>query len=55
MRGDALQTFKIIASPNRYNLGEILTVFCSKQVKPQSMAAVKHKLQRLVVNLVNQK
>ena len=55
MRGDALQTFKTITSPNRDTLGEILTVFCSKQVKPHSKAAVKHKLQRLVVNLVNQK
>ena len=38
MRGDALQTFKNITSPNRENLGEILTVFRRKYVKPQSMA-----------------
>ena len=38
MRGAALQTFKNIASPNRENLGEILTVFRRKYVKPQSMA-----------------
>ena len=30
MRGDALQTFKNITSPNRENLGEILTVFRTK-------------------------
>ena len=38
MRGDALQTFKNITSPNRENLEEILTVFRRKYVKPQSMA-----------------
>ena len=38
MRGDALQTFKNITSPNRENLGEILTVFRRKYVKPQSMS-----------------
>ena len=35
MRGDALQTFKNITSPNRENLGEIFTVFRRKCVKPQ--------------------
>ena len=35
MRDDALQTFKIITSSNRENLGEILTVFRKKYVKPQ--------------------
>ena len=34
MRGDALQTFKNISSPNRENLTEILTVFRRKYVKP---------------------
>ena len=43
MRGDALQTFKNITSPNRENLGDILTVFRRKYVKPQSMATAKHK------------
>ena len=43
MRGDALQTFKNITSPTRENLGEILTVFRRKYVKPQSMATAKHK------------
>ena len=43
IRGDALQTFKNITSPNRENLGEILTVFRRKYVKPQSMATAKHK------------
>ena len=55
MRGDALQTFKNITSPNRENLGEILTVFRRKYVKPQSMATVKHKFQQLVFNPANQK
>ena len=50
MRGDALQTFKNITSPNREKLGEILTVFRRKYVKLQSMATTKHKLQRLVFN-----
>ena len=43
MRGDALQTFKNISIPNRENLAEILTVFCRKYMKPQSMATAKHK------------
>ena len=55
MRGDALQTFKNITSPNRENLGEILTVFRRKYVKPQSIATAKHKFQRLVFNPANQK
>ena len=55
MRGDALQTFKNITSPNRENLGEILTVFRRKYVKPQSRATAKHKFQRLVFNLANEK
>ena len=41
MRGDALQTFKNITSPNRENLGEILIVFRREYVKRQSMAAAK--------------
>ena len=55
MRGDALQTFKSITSPNREILGEILTVFRRKYVKPQSMAKANHKFQRLVFNPANQK
>ena len=55
MRGDALQTFKNITTPNRENSGEILTVFRRKYVKPQSMATAEHKLQRLVFNHANQK
>ena len=55
MPGDALQSFKNITTPNRENLGEILTVFRRKYVKPQSMATVKHKFQRLVFNPANQK
>ena len=55
MRGDALQTFKNITTPNRENLGEILTVFRRKYVKPHSMATAKHKFQRLVFNPANQK
>ena len=54
MRGDALQTFKNITSPNRENLGEILRVFRRKYVKPQSMATAKHKIQQLVFNPANQ-
>ena len=55
MCGDALQTFKNITTPSRENLVEILTVFCRKYEKPQSMATAKHKFQRLVFNLANQK
>ena len=55
MRGDALQTFKNITSVNRKNLREIQIVFRRKYVKPQSMATVKHKFQRLVFNRANQK
>ena len=36
------------------NLGEILTVFRRKYVKPQSSATANHKLQRLVFNPANQ-
>ena len=55
MRGDALQTFKNITSPNRENFGEILTMFRRKYVKPQPMATAKHKFQRMVFNPANQK
>ena len=55
MRGDALQTFKNISSPNRESLGENLTVLRRKHVKPQSMATAKHKFQGLVFNPANQK
>ena len=55
MRGDALQTFKNISSPNRENLTEILTVFRRKYVKPPSRATAKHKFQQLVFNPANQK
>ena len=55
MRGDALQTFKNISSPNREDLTGILTVFRRKYVKPQSMATARHKFQQLVFNPANQK
>ena len=55
LRGDDLQTFKNITSPNRGDLGEIPTVFRRKYVKPQSMATAKRKFQRLVFNPANQK
>ena len=55
MRGDALQTFQNITSPNRENLGEILIVFRRKHVKPQSMAIPEHKFLRLVFNPAIQK
>ena len=55
MKGDALQTFKNINGPTRENLGEILSVFRRKYVKPQSMATAKHKFQKLVFNPANQK
>ena len=55
MRGDALQTFRNITSPNRENLGEIITVFHRKYVKPQSKDTAKHKFQLLVFNAANQK
>ena len=55
MRGDALQTFKNIGSPNWENVTEILTLFRRKHVEPQSMVtAAKHKFQQLVFNPVNQ-
>ena len=43
MRGDALQTFENITSPNKEQLGDILTVFRRKYLKPHSMATAKHK------------
>ena len=36
-------------------MGEILTVFRRKYVKPQSMATAKHKFKPMVFNLANQK
>ena len=54
-RGDALQTFKTISSPNRENLAKFLTVFRKKYVKFRSMATAKHKFQQLVFNPANQK
>ena len=54
-RGDALQPFKNITSPNTENLAQILTVFLRKYVKHQSMATAKQKFQRLVFNPANQK
>ena len=55
MKRDALQTFKNVNGPTRENLGEILTVFRRKYVKPQSMATAKHNFQKLVFNPANQK
>ena len=55
MHGESLQTFKNITTRNKETLGEILTVFRRKYVKPQSMATAKHKFQRLVFNPANQK
>ena len=55
MRGDALQTFKIINGPTREKLGEILAVFRRKYVKRQSIATAKYKFQKLVFNPANQK
>ena len=55
VRGDEIKTFKNITSPNRENLGEILTVFRTKNLKPQSIASTKRKFQQPVFNPVNQK
>ena len=55
VRGDALQILEHITIPNREILGENLTVFLRKEVKPQSMATAKHKFQRLVFNRANPK
>ena len=55
MRGDALQTFNTITSPNRENLEEIMTVFRRKYVEPQSRTTAKYKFQRLVFKPANQK
>ena len=55
IRGDTLQTFENITSLNREKLGEILSSFRRKYVKPQSIATAKHKFQRLVFNPATQK
>ena len=55
MRGDALQTFKNLNVPTRDNLGELLAGFRRKYLKPQLMATVKHKFQKLVFNPANHK
>ena len=54
MKGNALQTLKIIHGPSRDKLGEILAVLLRKYVKPQSMATAKHKFQKLVLSPANQ-
>ena len=46
---------KTSPSLNRENLGEILTLFCGRYVKPQSTATAKHIFQRLAFNPANQK
>ena len=55
MREDALQSFKNDNGPTRGNWGEILAVFQTKYVKPQSMATAEHKFQKLIFNPANQK
>ena len=55
MRADVLQTLKNITGLKREHLGEVLTVFRTKYVKPLSMATAKHKFQRSVFNPANQK
>ena len=55
MRGDALQTFENITSLNTVNLGESLTVFRRKYVKPQSLGTAKHIFRQPVFNSANQK
>ena len=45
MSGDAPQTFKNISSPSRENLGEIMSIFRRKYMKPKSKAMAKHKFQ----------
>ena len=55
MRIDALHTFKNITSPNRENLGKLLTVLRRKNVKPQSMATAKQNFQRMLFNPASQK
>ena len=54
LHGDAVQTFKNINSPNRENLGEILTMFPRKDVKPQARVTAKYKFQQLVFSPTNQ-
>ena len=51
LRKDALQTFKNIQRSSRTTLEDILVVFQRKYVKPQSVAAAKHKWQKLTFNL----
>ena len=55
MRCDGFRRFKNIISSNRESLEEILTVFRTKYVKPQSMATAEHKIQRLDFNPANHK
>ena len=55
MRRDALQAFKNLNSPTRQKLGEVLAVFRTKYVQPQSMVTAKHKLQKVVLNQKHQK
>ena len=55
MRGDALQTFKIISGSTREKLGATPAVFRRKYVKPQSIATAEHKEQKVVFNPANQK
>ena len=47
--------FENISSFVGENVAEILTVYCNKYVKDQSMTTAKYKIQQLVFNPVNQK
>ena len=48
VRGDAVQTLKIISSLNRENLEKILVLFPRKHVKPHSMNVQKSGRQYLI-------
>ena len=47
LRKEALQTFKNISALNKKTLDDVLIVFRSKYVKPQSQATAKHKWHKL--------
>ena len=55
MRGHTLQIFENITSPKRENLGENLTVFGRKNVKPQLKATAKLNNPRFVFIPANHK
>ena len=54
MRGEALQTFRNLTLNNRNNIGEILTAYRRRYVRPQSVATARCKWEKLAFDPTKQ-